>query len=148
MCGCGRNRRWGGRRNPSDKAEGGLRGRPPPRLPVWREARAPHSRPCRGDAGRPGHRTWREIAAVLRDDRPDASTAYTVQKKDLRIPRRLPGAAEALPGGVRPVVVGDRPPHRDLSPHRMALPACWRPHPYLRCPTCDSIPIGIGSLIN
>ena len=64
------------------------------------------------DDGGPGHRNRREIAAVFLKDTVDAATAHTVQKKD----RRLPGAAEAVPGGVRPVVVGDRPPHRDLSP--------------------------------
>ena len=36
-------------------------------------------------------------------------------------PRGLPGAAEAVPRGVRPVAVGDRPASGDLSQHRMAL---------------------------
>ena len=36
-------------------------------------------------------------------------------------PRGLPAATEAVPGGVGPVVVGDRPPVGDLSPYRMAL---------------------------
>ena len=38
----------------------------------------------------------REAPAVLREDRPDAETAHTVQEKDLRLPRRLPRAAAAV----------------------------------------------------
>ena len=49
-----------------------------------------------------------------------ASTAHTLQQKNLRRSRRLPGAAEAVQRGVRPVVVGDFPPSRDL-PHTV-----WR----------------------
>ena len=49
-----------------------------------------------------------------------ASTAHELQKKHLRLPRRLPAAAEAVQRGVRPVVVGDFPPSRDL-PHTV-----WR----------------------
>ena len=50
-----------------------------------------------------------------------ASTAHTLQQKNLRRSRRLPAAAEAVPGGVRLVEGGDCPPYRNLPPHRMAL---------------------------
>ena len=49
-----------------------------------------------------------------------ASTAHTLQQKNLRRSRRLPAAAEAVQRGARPVVVGDFPPSRDL-PHTV-----WR----------------------
>ena len=60
-----------------------------------------------------GHRSWREIAAVLRKDRRfHASTAHPPQQSDLSSPPRLPGAAGAVQGGVGPVVGGDRPSPR------------------------------------
>ena len=59
----------------------------------------------------------REAPAVHREDRLNAETAHPLQRKNLR----LPTEARSVPEGVRPIVVGDRPPHRDLSPHRMAL---------------------------
>ena len=74
-----------------------------------------------GDSGRPGHRSRREIAALFLKDTVDAATAHTVQKKDLRLSRRLPGAAEAVPGGVRPPVGGAEPPSRHRSRNREAL---------------------------
>ena len=46
------------------------------------------------------------------EGRPDAETAHTPHQRDLRLPRRLPGAAEAVPGGVGAVVGGDRPSTR------------------------------------
>ena len=68
-------------------------------------------------AGRSGYRSRREIAAVFLKDTVDAVTAHTVQKKDLRLSRRLPASPGVVQARVRPVVGGDRPPHRDLSPH-------------------------------
>ncbi len=59
--------------------------------------------------------------AVLWERLRHASTAHTFQGKNLGLPRQLPAAAQAVPGRVGPVVVGDRPPLGDLSPHRMAL---------------------------
>ena len=50
-----------------------------------------------------------------------AETADTSQQKNLRLPRRLPEAPGALQGGVRAAVGGDRPPPRDLPPHREAV---------------------------
>ena len=53
--------------------------------------------------------------------RTDAETTHPLQKKNARLPQRPPREAEAVPGGVGPVVVGDRPPPRDLSPHGEAV---------------------------
>ena len=43
---------------------------------------------------------------VLEQGWVDAATAHTVQPKDLGLPRGLPAASEAVPGGVWPVVGG------------------------------------------
>ena len=40
---------------------------------------------------------------------------------DVTLHRFSRSGKSSVPGGIGPVVVGDRPPHRDLSPHRMAL---------------------------
>ena len=53
---------------------------------------------------------------LLREDRLDAETAHTSQQKNLRLPRRLPGAPGALQGGVGPAVGGDRPPPGEPIP--------------------------------
>ena len=75
----------------------------------------------------PSHR--RGPRAVLWERLRHASTAHTLQQKNLRHPRRLPAAAAAVPGGVRPIVVGDCPPPGDLSPlHHNGRP------PVQRCP--------------
>ena len=66
----------------------------------------------------PSHR--RGPTAMLWERLRHASTAHTLQQKNLGRSRRLPAAAEAVPRGVRPVVVGDFPPSRDL-PHTV-----WR----------------------
>ena len=66
----------------------------------------------------PSHR--RGPTAMLWERLRHASTAHTLQQKNLRRSRRLPAAAEAVQRGARPVVVGDFPPSRDL-PHTV-----WR----------------------
>ena len=62
-----------------------------------------------------------EATAVRWEGLRDALTAQSLQQKNLRPLRGLPGAAEAVPGRVGCGAVGDRPPPGDLSPHRMAL---------------------------
>ena len=52
-------------------------------------------------------------------DRLDAATAHQLRQKHLR----LPGAPQAVPGVVRPVVVGDCPTHRNIPLHRIAMEA-------------------------
>ena len=54
-------------------------------------------------------------------DRLDAETAHLLQQKNLRLPRRVRGAPQAVPGVVRPVMVGDCPTHRNVPLHGMAL---------------------------
>ena len=67
----------------------------------------------------PSHR--RGPTAMLWERLRHASTAHTLQQKNLRRSRRLPAAAEAVQrGGARPVVVGDFPPSRPTA-HGMAL---------------------------
>ena len=64
---------------------------------------------------------WRGHPVVLWEDWRNAATAHPPHQMDLLLPRRLPGAPQAVPEGVGVVVGGDRPPPGDLSPHRMAL---------------------------
>ena len=81
------------------------------------EARAPTGDRAAHALRRSGKRTLAlALSEKLRlcpvEGRPDAETEHPTQQKDLRLPRRLPGAAGPVPGGVGPAVGGDRPPSR------------------------------------
>ena len=84
----------------------------------WAEKQALAYRALAGQAVPIGERALR---IVLWKDRLDAETAHTPQQRDLRLPRRLPAAAEAVPGRVGAVVGGDRPSTRHLFPQPETL---------------------------